>query len=87
MKCLFAIDVIAAVYGANSARFENGPARSLSELRSATHRADQLTPMLRLGLSPLRESKSEAVRTPHFQPAAMRRADCPQEDGRAIVTP
>jgi hypothetical protein len=51
VKCLFAIDAIAAVYRADSARFENGSAR-LSELGSATHRADQLAAMQRLGLNP-----------------------------------
>src|SRR5258708_17971456 len=63
------------------------PRPSLSELRSATQRADPLTPVLQLGLSPSSESKSEAVRALHFEPATMRRAECPQEDGRAIVTP
>src|SRR5258708_4358451 len=51
------------------------PRASLSELRSATHRADQLTPMLQLGLSPSSESKSEAVRALHFEPATMRRIE------------
>jgi hypothetical protein len=41
VKCLFAIDPIAAVYRADPARFENPCANAL-ELGSAFGRADQL---------------------------------------------
>ena len=43
VKCLFAIDAIAVVYKADSARFESGPTRQAHpELGSAIRRSDQL---------------------------------------------
>ena len=39
VKCLFAIDAIAAVYGADLARFENGPARKPVRTRISDSRS------------------------------------------------
>ena len=40
VKCLFAIDAIAAVYRGESPRFENGSCASVLELESVIDRAD-----------------------------------------------
>lgn len=51
VKCLFAIDAIAVVYRADSARFESGAyAQAHPELGSAIRRSDQLAPLRLAGL-------------------------------------